>query len=399
MMPLAMLAPKGLAVLFIVTALAVLAWSRFYREPLDRPPASFLLPFAVFVVYAAMSSAWSPTPLVSLNSAVILGLITCGGLMLASFANGLETTERNVLARALVIGALLALVLFGVEKLSDAGVWRWVRALNTGETNIPAPARPMFVYNPAMSVGVLFIWPLLLLWLDKRRMLAISGVLLALLIVFWSDAETPTLAVLLGALTALLVWRARVVMRVTLGVIVIALMIAAPLIPGQLPGPETIRAEMPYLSHSAIQRIMIWKVAVKHISADPIAGLGMNTTRSLYGKETKIISNLPPPEPGGTVWSNVFEPIPLHPHNAVIQIWLELGGLGIAGLAWIIVTLIRVAGRRREHPLVMGFYVSSLTIASLSFGAWQSWWICALWLAASLLVSQLSPAKQPQPDG
>jgi len=25
------------------------------------------------------------------------------------------------------------------------------------------------------------------------------------------------------------------------------------------------------------------------------------------------------------MWSNVFEPIPLHVHNGILQIWLELG--------------------------------------------------------------------------
>lgn len=399
MMPMAMLAPKGLALLALVTVLAVFAWVRFYKEPLRLPRASFLLPFAAFVAYAVLSSAWSPTPLVSLDTSVKLGLMTFGGLALVSFANNLEATERKFLARALVIGALITLVLFGVEKLTDVSIWRWIMALKAGEAGIGQPTLSMVVYNPATSVGALFIWPLFLYWLGGRRMFAITGVLLATFIVFWSEAETPTLAILLGVLTAFLFWRARTLMRTVLGGGVIILMFAAPLIPGLLPGPETIRAEMPYLSHSAIMRLTIWKVAVKHIIEDPVAGLGMDTSRSLYGKETRFITNFPPPNPGGEVWQSFFEPIPLHPHNGILQIWLELGGIGIAGLVWIVITLMRAGERRRGYPLIAGFYVSSLTIASLSFGAWQNWWVSSLWLAATLLVAQLPPTERQLSDG
>jgi len=399
MMPLAMLAPKGLVVLFVVTALAVLTWGCVFKKTLRWPPRFFWAPFAVFVAYAAMSSVWSPTPLVSFKSAVILGLITFGGLLLVSFAKNIETAERTVLARALIIGTVLTLVLFGVERFTDVSIWRWVRFLKTGVAIVPVPVNPMADYNTAMSVGSLYIWSALLFWSGGRRMFAVAGAFLAILIIFWSEAETPAIAVLLGVLTALLFWRGRSVMRVAFAGSVIALMVAAPLIPGLFPGPETIRSNMPFLSASAIQRIMIWKVAAKHIAEDPVAGLGMNTSRSLYGKETKFVLNLPPPESGGRAWTPNLEPIPLHPHNGIIQIWLELGGLGIAGLAWIIFTLVRITGGCLGQPLIFGFYVSSLATFSLSFGAWQSWWVCTLWLTAVLLVSQIPPAKLPQPDG
>ena len=394
MMPMALLAPKGLSVLFIVTTLAALAWGRVYRKPLRWPPISFLLPFAAFVSYAAVSSVWSPTPLVTLKSSILLGLTTFGGLVLVSFANRLEISESAVLARALVIGTVFALLLIGFENFNDVGFWRWIKAHTTGEINIKIPRNPMVVYNSAISVAALFVWALLLCWLGKQRQIAILGVLLAVAILFSSESETPVFAIFLGALTALLFWWARATMRVALGSVVVAIMFLSPIVPGLLPGPETIRAEMPYLSHSAAHRIMIWKVTAKHIAENPIAGLGMNTSRSLYGRETKFIIDFPAADPEGHAWHSDFEPIPLHPHNGVLQIWLELGGIGIALLGWIIFVLVRITGQ----PIVMGFFITSLTIGSLSFGAWQSWWICALWLSAALLASQHPPAKQVQPD-
>ena len=392
MLPLAIPAPKGLAVLFIVSVLAALAWGRAHKQRLRWPPTSFLLPFAVFITYAVISSSWSPTPLVSLKSSISLGLTTFGGLVLVSFANRLETNELTILARALVIGTIFTLLLFCTENFNDVGLWRWIKALKTGETNISIPNRPMVVYNSAMSVAALFVWTLLLCWWGKWRLTAILGVLLAVTILYWSESDTPVFAVFLGTMTALLFWWARVAMRIAFGSVVLVFMFISPLIPGLLPGPETIRAELPFLSHSAVHRIMIWKVAAKHIAENPVTGLGMNTSRSLYGRETKFIINFPSGNPQEPPWYNRFEPIPLHPHNGVLQIWLELGGIGIALLGWIIFVLMRIT----DQPIIMGFYVTSLTIGSLSFGAWQSWWICALWLAAAMLVSQLSPAERLQ---
>lgn len=393
-MLLAVFAPKGLAVLFPVTVGATLVWNWYYKEPLRLPRFSFLLPFAAFIGYAILSSIWSPTPHVSLASAVKLGLMAIGGLILLSFAMVLEAREKTFMARAMLVGSFVALCLLGAEKITDISIWRWVVGLKTGDFDTAAPGRPMYVYNSAVSVGALFIWPLLTCWLEGRRMPAVLGVLLALLILLWSDADTPVLAIVLGVLSALFFWRARAVLRLALGVVVVILMFVAPLIPSQLPGQDTIRAEMPYMSHSALVRFMIWKVAIKHIADAPIAGLGMDTTRSLYNSTTKIRFDFLPPEPGGVIWHSTFEPIPLHPHNGILQVWLELGSIGIAGLSWIIITLIRASGNRRGDPLIMGFCVTTLAIASLSFGAWQNWWICALWLVGALLVAQLPPAER-----
>ena len=400
MMPLAVMAPKGLAVLFVITAVAVLIWCRNYRIAFFWPPLSMLLPFAAFVGYAIMSSIWSPTPLTSLKSAIVLGLMTFAGIALVSFTRRLCTIEKAMVAHALVAGTTIAIVLLGIEIFTNGAIWRLIMTLSIGAENLPADPRTMVAYNSAMSVGALLIWPLFMLSRGERSVLAFVGIVLAIIIVLASEAETPILAVSLSILAALFYWRVQVTLWVALSGVVV-LIIAAPFIPSHLSERENIRTEMPYLSHSAIHRVMIWKVAAKHIAEDPVFGLGMNTTRSLYGQESIVFTTYPPPESGGLPWSAQFEPIPLHPHNSILQIWLELGGVGIAFLLWIILALTRIARHYydNESPIsaiILGFYLSSLVIASLSFGAWQSWWVCSLWLTACLLVSQLPDSKKFQ---
>ena len=87
---------------------------------------------------------------------------------------------------------------------------------------------------------------------------------------------------------------------------------------------------------------------------------------------------------------NIFaEPIPLHPHNAILQVWLELGAVGAGFLAFFLVEILhlvqRVTQNRWEAAVCYGIFTSGLTISSLSYGIWQSWWLASLLLAAAFM--------------
>lgn len=87
----------------------------------------------------------------------------------------------------------------------------------------------------------------------------------------------------------------------------------------------------------------------------------------------------------------VTEGIPLHPHNSVLQTTLELGLLGTFFFFLMIQLCIQGIWKLNSNPpyvcMLSGTLVSFLIIASISYGIWQSWWICTIWLVLS--VSQL----------
>lgn len=71
--------------------------------------------------------------------------------------------------------------------------------------------------------------------------------------------------------------------------------------------------------------------------------------------------------------SRAFQPFMLHPHNASIQLWLELGILGavLASVVWWL--LARRAAGIGAHALAAA--ASYFVIGALSFGVWQEWWL------------------------
>jgi O-antigen ligase len=79
--------------------------------------------------------------------------------------------------------------------------------------------------------------------------------------------------------------------------------------------------------------------------------------------------------------SRTFGPaIPLHTHNAQLQLWLELGAIGaaLAGVffCWLAYGVVRLSQRSRaEAAMAAAALVSYLVIGGLSFGVWQEWWL------------------------
>jgi O-antigen ligase len=185
------------------------------------------------------------------------------------------------------------------------------------------------------------------------------------------------------------------VLAVSLGVL------AALAIPGLIPDLLVPGKSPPYPSPSAIHRIVIWKNTVKHIRQKPVFGGGFDTARALYGVKDKV-RYTSTTDTGKVVWNSIYETIPLQPHNRVLQVWLELGAVGAVILLGLLLAVIRAVDRsiqgRAYRAATLGMMTTWLSIASLSFGAWQGWWMTSLFLAVAFMVSVLDPfdsAKTP----
>jgi len=110
---------------------------------------------------------------------------------------------------------------------------------------------------------------------------------------------------------------------------------------------------------------------VQKIDEKPILGWGLDSSRAI---------------PGGRDLSDAYgERLSLHPHNAALQLRLELGLPGLLLALALLLWIVWVPGRDpKRGPMVLGVTTAATTIALMSYGIWQSWWIAALCLAAAL---------------
>lgn len=69
-----------------------------------------------------------------------------------------------------------------------------------------------------------------------------------------------------------------------------------------------------------------------------------------------------------------------HPHDAFLQIWVELGAVGAALAALVIATMMRALAHLRGLRLAasLGLVASAAGVMFVGHGAWQGWWVAVL---------------------
>jgi O-antigen ligase len=86
---------------------------------------------------------------------------------------------------------------------------------------------------------------------------------------------------------------------------------------------------------TSLVRIQLWQASIGLIEQSPLLGIGMDNFLYRY----------PPLLPDDTT----FEPNLSHPHNLLLQSWLELGLLGLAAMLWLLGTFARLAWQQARE--------------------------------------------------
>ena len=182
-----------------------------------------------------------------------------------------------------------------------------------------------------------------------------------------------------------------------LGVALTVLTLGASWIPAAFPDPRVLMTGIEYLPNSAVHRIVIWQTTAKHIHERPWLGHGFDTSRSLYSQGAAEQVHFARPTVGKSDGFRA-EPIPLHPHNMALQVWLELGAVGVVLVLGALQSVLAVLSRM---PLSVvnqaaghGFFVAALSTSVVAYGAWQAWWLSALGLCVSLLTVVLFGSRK-----
>lgn len=133
---------------------------------------------------------------------------------------------------------------------------------------------------------------------------------------------------------------------------------------------------------SIIHRLLVWEYVAKEILKRPILGHGLGTSR-LIGQN--IILKVP------NTTQEIKGGIPLHPHNNFLEIWLELGLLGIIAISLLWIKIIKFGMNIRKKSYVLGTgvctsIVTIFVISNLSFGVFQAWWMASIGLTFLIML-------------
>lgn len=356
------LAPKQFAALLsLVGLLAVPTLAR------SRPPLLPMFALILLAVWALISLSWTPAaPDLSnikkfndVENFTAIKLVLQLGLYGAAVAalGGMSTRSARLAGGVMLVCAgLLALITFA-DGLLQAPLYQ---ALRKASGDPVSPAVAMVKVSMGTYPLVLLLWPcarLLGAWETPR-----GRILLALLAgatalaAHLTGADAPVAALVLGGLTWLGVrFVGKPVVRALIPIVSSAFIFAPMVV---LWG---VRSGLFGWLHrlappSWDQRLNIWAFAADQTVEHALRGWGIDASRT-------------------------FGPaIPLHTHNAALQLWLELGAFGAAmGAAFFAWILYRILGwtenDRRDGAMAAGALVSYLVIGGVSFGVWQEWWL------------------------
>lgn len=295
-------------------------------------------------------------------------------------------TVRAIAAGLLIGMALVAVVLIENGLIGYLGTI-FVGPPNTGEYDnfYKAPATilailifPAFLlYRSVVSAGVATRWG------AGLYCMAVLGVVL-------SGHTTSIAAVLIGLLIAIV---ARWAPKSVGGLIILGAFLMMTVVP-LANSPSNVNALLSATqNHSSLQhRVLILDFALKKIDQYPVLGWGLDSARSLPQGSDRIVDT--PARLQGLDTTLLHEGVarlgqnlPLHPHNILVQIRLELGLPGVVAtvLAFVLIIgrIVRLPGAL-DRSVCFGGLVAAMVIASVSYGAWQTWWLGSMVLMTFL---------------
>lgn len=390
-------APLGMAPLFILVALAGLhdCWRGAlwcWRDALwRRIDPALAAPLATIVLLGALSTLWAIDKTQTARTSLILAGEFLGGLVLLTGAAGLEYRHKRRILAWLAGGLTLAVALLLFELLTPG-----VRALLLGVK--PGPDGTD-AHEASLSRGLTFVAIMLvpataMLWRRGRRLWAAALFACGLGVIVISHSLASKLALPAAMLAALLLyWRPRPMAVLAAAISALAILAALPLALS-IPDAQTAYDRAPWLSASGHHRLTIWRFSAQNTLDRPVLGWALDASRVIPGADDPVYYN----RTIGAGTALIPETrLPLHPHSAPVQLWLELGAAGAtAGAAFVALAFVR-QGRRRPWAAATGgaALTAGLVVACVSYGIWQSWWLGTLWLCAALVALAGEAADQP----
>jgi len=153
---------------------------------------------------------------------------------------------------------------------------------------------------------------------------------------------------------------------------------------------ETLPWQKTSIGGSIIHRLLVWEYVGSEILKKPLLGNGIGTSRLIGQNIVLTIPNTNQEIRGG---------IPLHPHNSFLEIWLELGLLGIIVISFIWIKIIKFGMNIRKNSFVIGTGVCTsiitiFVIYNLSFGVFQAWWMASIGLLCFIILESCKYTKQ-----
>jgi len=363
--PLLLVVPRGIAALASVAGLFAAGLLLTAGRPAPvRDFGRAIGLFAALLTWGGISILWSIDPWRSLEMTARLAGLFAAGFALALAADVIAAPAR--LGTCLVFG-FAATVTLAVADLATHGALS--RPFSTRFY------QPSWLNQASITFAILLLPASAFLFGRGRRVAALLLGLAGAATICALAGTAAKVALGAGLPVALLCWRWRAATARIGALLAVLVILTAPLTFTRLERGAELVTTADEVKLSAGHRLLIWSFVGDRIAEHALAGWGLDSSRAIPGGKDPI-------QPGET-W------LPLHPHNAALQLWLELGVPGAVLLALVVGTLWLALAAARWPPWFAAAAGGSLATAFVAtfatYGIWEEWWQGTLWLSLFLV--------------
>jgi len=348
------LGARGFAPALAVLGLLCLPLAR----PLVRDWAGLGI-LALVIALAWISALWSPVT--NLHSAkaisrftglhLLLQLVFSSAFVIA--AARLDAAKAELSLSWLGYGLLAQAAILVIEGLTQARIYQSLQGVITDAVRPDIAVRNVAVGG--YVVATLF-WPVAAtFWRQGRQRMVVALILAVGFSTVFLRGDSPTIALMFSALIFALVLKGGRSAVLATGVVAVVYWLTTPWAMLALQRAGIFEILQHHLPASWRARLQIWSFTNDHLLAYPLRGWGLDASRAFPGK------------------------ISLHPHDAAVQVWFELGVAGAVLVAafWGFVFW-RIAQDAKDRLFAATACAAAtvyLVIGAISFSLWQEWWI------------------------
>lgn len=356
---------SGLAAAALVSLIMVLMLYRYHHLYWDSLLSYNILWY--FIAWCLISCLWSPNTLSSyLIFCKVFVMILSGVFLVTNFDTRLKAEEFISSIRIpLYIGICCTIVVFSIELYS----YGMMTNLFSSVLDRASKGFQTHFLDRGCSIITVMSWFVIyLLMKEGRKIFAFGLYAIVLAILVFSDSLSSCLAFLCGGIVFLsLIVSKMYLWRIMLVGLVLTL-VSTPFI-AYKQDPVSLSSEYCAKVPSAAHRLFIWNFVSHKMMEKPILGYGFNSSR--YLSEDKSVH----------YGEYEFGLLPLHPHNNVLQVFLETGVIGFIFFISIIIRMVVNIFKNSKKELIYqnaaisACMISYLCIGMISFSVWQLWWV------------------------
>jgi O-antigen ligase len=339
-----------------------------------------------FMAWCLISCCWSINLVSSLLHYVQIFAVVLIGLSIKNNINRFDHLKGKV-EKSLLIGLFIAISLFFIEYFSNGIISSSFRKVFQ-----PSSTKLFYLYDldRGCALFTLLSWIFIgFLFLRAKYLLSLLFYIFVLYMLSISDSLASFLAFLFSGIIVIICKLVSLRFMKIAGFVLIIGSILMPIFAYNIDPLYISNNYDRYIPDSAKHRLFIWHYVAGKTIEKPILGIGFNSSKRIKINDDEIIKYK------AYSWS----PLPLHPHNNIMQIFLETGLIGLFLFLALVYKFCRqatVASNYDSDYSLISFacFTNYYLIGMISFGIWQSWWVCsAIWASIMLQFLKRSNLK------